>query len=235
MKIILENSESRLDADIVEDVNEANGVRTKNYYIEGVFSTIGEKNRNGRVYSKAIWESQVYDFQKNFDDRTSYNLLGEYQHPPRAEVDPMLGVIKIEKLWIDENYVKGRAKILNNNSEKTNQLKALIDEGFQIGVSSRGVGKVGVSGVIENFKLVTYDVVDKPSDYNAMMNGVTEGVLINEGIVQDKDFKIGVNGELVEIQICDEETCYMNTLTEDELKKAQKAILDSFDGMFKTL
>ena len=35
------------------------GNKEKVYKIKGIFSTIGEKNRNGRVYPREIWEEQV--------------------------------------------------------------------------------------------------------------------------------------------------------------------------------
>jgi hypothetical protein len=189
MKLIMENA-VLLDGSIEDELNEASGQAERNYYISGIFSTPEAKNRNGRVYSRAIWEREVERYQSEIKGKT-VNTLGEWQHPPRSTVDPLKSVMRIVELKINEDgNVWGKAKILNDNTEQTNKLKGLIKEGIKIGVSSRGVGKVSATGVVENFKLITYDAVDMPSDYNAMLNGVVEGHQIVEGIVQDKEFYI---------------------------------------------
>ena len=180
MDLVYDN-DSAAEIYISEGLNENTGKTEKVYKIAGVFSTIGQKNRNGRVYSRQIWESQVNDYQKNIAEG-SINCLMEYEHPARSTVDPIKAVAKINKLTIDGDYVMGEATLLNN--DVANQLKSLIDNGIRISVSSRGVGSVR-NGIVENFKLVTYDVVPYPSDYNATMNGIVEGYKLNEGVIAD--------------------------------------------------
>jgi hypothetical protein len=193
MKLIMEDP-LLLDGSIEETLNESTGNTERNYYISGTFSTPEAKNRNGRVYSRAIWEREVQKYQKEINEK-SVNTLGEWQHPPRSTVDPIKAVLRIVELKMDDKgNVVGKAKILNNNTEATNSLKGLIKEGIKIGVSSRGVGKVSSTGVVEDFKLITYDAVDMPSDYNAMLNGVVEGVQFLNGIAQDKEYQIDENG-----------------------------------------
>lgn len=159
---------------VTEEVNEATGKKEKNYYIEGVFSTPGQKNRNGRIYPLSLWEKEVTKYQEEIKNNTM-NTLGEWEHPPRTQVDPLQAVMKIVDVKIDNGLVMGKAKILNNNSEKTNQLKALIDEGMKIGVSSRGVGSVK-GDIVENFSLTTWDCVSQPSDYNCNLVGLRESL-----------------------------------------------------------
>ena len=159
---------------VTEEVNEATGKKEKNYYIEGIFSTPGQKNRNGRIYPLSLWEREVQKYQEEINNNT-INTLGEWEHPPRSGVDPIQAVIKIIELKMDNGLVKGKAKILNDNSEKTNKLKALIDEGMKIGVSSRGTGSVK-GDIVENFSLTTYDAVSSPSDYNANLVGLCESL-----------------------------------------------------------
>lgn len=179
---------------VVEEViNEATGKTSKNYKIKGIFSTIGEKNRNGRIYPRNLWETNVSNYQNNFENG-SINTLMEWEHPARTEVDPMEAVAKITALNIKDKHVIGEAVLLDN--PKANQLKSLIDNGIKISVSSRGVGSVK-NGVVENFKLVTYDIVSAPSDYNATMNGLVESFKLNEGIVQDMNFTVNENGSIV--------------------------------------
>ena len=106
------------------------------------------------------------------------------------------GLAKFDKLFIKDNFVMGEATLLDN--AKANQLKSLIDNGIKLSVSSRGLGNVGSNGVVEKFQLITYDLVDIPSDYNATMSGfVSESVknfefeAENEEIVKrpDSEFK----------------------------------------------
>jgi hypothetical protein len=198
MKLIMEGA-SLLSGHYEDEMNESTGNTERNYYISGIFSTPEAKNRNGRVYSRAIWEREVQKYQKEINEK-SVNTLGEWQHPPRSTVDPLKAVMRIVELKLDETgNVIGKAKILNNNTEATNSIKGLIKEGIKIGVSSRGVGKVSATGVVEDFKLITYDAVDMPSDYNAMLNGVVEGYTFENGVMLDKEFEIDENGCVGEV------------------------------------
>ena len=165
MNLIIE-SPQEIYSSVDTLINES-GQKTKDYYLCGVFSTPNQKNRNGRIYSREIWEREVERYQKEINEK-SINSLCEYNHPPRSSVDPLKAVGRIVELKLDGNYVMGKIKILNNNSPETNQLKALIDENVKIGVSSRGVGSVDARGIVKDFKLITYDIVPNNSDYNAV-------------------------------------------------------------------
>lgn len=178
---------------VEEDINESTGVKSKKYKIKGIFSTIGEKNRNGRIYPRNLWETEVTKYQENFNSG-SMNTLMEWEHPARTNVDPMEAVAKITALNIKDKYVMGEAVLLDN--DKANQIKTLIDNGIKVSVSSRGVGSVK-NGIVENFKLVTYDLVAAPSDYNATMNGLVESYQLNEGIIEDLSFGLDSYGNIV--------------------------------------
>lgn len=69
------------------------GNKEKVYKIKGIFSTIGEKNRNGRVYPREIWEEQVRKYQPFISNGSTRSLM-EYEHPDRTEVDLMKAVAK---------------------------------------------------------------------------------------------------------------------------------------------
>jgi len=179
---------------VQESINESSGKTEKKYKIRGTFSTIGEKNRNGRMYPRNIWETEIQKYQNNFTTG-SINTLMEYEHPARSKVEPMEAVAKITMLKIKDRFVVGEAVLLNN--PKANQLKTLIDNGVKMSVSSRGVGSVK-DGVVENFKLITYDIVAAPSDYNATMNGLVESYRLNEGVVEDLPFVIDEYGNITQ-------------------------------------
>jgi len=179
--------------EVEENLDESSGKKTKKYKISGVFSTIGKRNRNGRIYPKNLWESQVTNYQDNFSNG-SINTLMEYEHPARANIKPMDAVAKITKLNVEGDYVIGEAVLLNN--ERANKLKDLIDNGIKLSVSSRAVGTIN-NGIVEKFKLITYDIVSAPSDYNATMNGVVESYQLNEGIIEDLNFSLDDYGNIV--------------------------------------
>lgn len=199
--LIFEIDGQNLDIESAEILNEATGQKEKTYKLKGIFSTIGEKNRNGRVYPRELWEREVKAYQTEIESG-SINTLMEFEHPPRTEVDMMQAVAKINRLYIKGNFVMGEAVILNN--EKSKQLKCLIDNGVKISVSSRGVGTVE-NGIVTDFKLITYDIVPNPSDFNATMNGICEShengihemYQLNEGILQGKTFGIDKAGNII--------------------------------------
>lgn len=199
--LIFEIDGQNLDIESAEILNEATGQKEKTYKLKGIFSTIGEKNRNGRVYPRELWEREVKAYQTEIESG-SINTLMEFEHPPRTEVDMMQAVAKINKLYIKGNFVMGESVILNN--EKSKQLKCLIDNGVKISVSSRGVGTVE-NGIVTDFKLITYDIVPNPSDFNATMNGICEShengihemYQLNEGILQGKTFGIDKAGNII--------------------------------------
>jgi len=218
---------------IAEEVNESTGKKEKNYYIEGVFSTPGQKNRNGRIYPLNIWEREVTKYQEEIKNN-SMNTLGEWEHPPRSSVDPLQAVMKIVELKMDNGLVMGKAKILNNNSEKTNQLKALIDEGMKIGVSSRGTGSVK-GDVVENFSLTTYDAVSFPSDYNANLTGLCESlensVIVGENIENQID---EANKKLLDAKYQVEINQIFNSENIEEMLKIAEKLEDKKDKYLLT-
>lgn len=213
---------------VEEEINEATGASSKKYKIKGVFSTIGEKNRNGRVYPRELWEGEVTKYQENFSSG-SINTLMEWEHPARTNVDPMEAVAKITSLKVENKFVMGEAVLLDN--PKANQLKSLIDNGVKISVSSRGVGSVK-NGIVENFKLVTYDVVAAPSDYNATMNGLVESYQLNEGVIEDLAFKIDDFGNIVQMSEGDvnesTEAVFEQSDVQDALVSKLAEILEEF-------
>jgi hypothetical protein len=86
----------------------------------------------------------------------------------------------IKSLKNEGNDIVGKAKIMDTPYGKI--VKSLIDEGAQLGVSSRGMGSLkqnseGINEVQGDFQLATAgDIVADPSAPNAFVNGVMEGV-----------------------------------------------------------
>lgn len=188
MKLIVESPQT------LQGKIETNEHNSKDFIVEGVFATIGAKNFNGRVYSREVWEKAVAEYQKHITAPT-VNALMEWEHPTNNpdEVNPINSVAKIEKLYIKDNYVMGRAKLLDN--EKANILKNIINEGIPLGVSSRGFGDADAFGNVSDFELVTFDCVASPSDYGAYCHKLGDN--FKDGVYMKESYERGANGKII--------------------------------------
>ena len=179
-----------------EMINEAAGKLKPGLYIEGVFLQADVVNRNKRMYPKKILERAVSQYIT--EQVETRQALGELNHPPRANVDPMQAAIIIEEMWWDKSNVMGRARIIEGDNGPGDKLAANIRAGWIPGVSSRGLGSVKASGrgyniVQEGFKLtVGVDAVWGPSAPDAFVvpKQITESSEpIVESTSQDSQFK----------------------------------------------
>lgn len=149
-------------------------------YITGVFMQAEIVNRNGRLYPKAVLEKAVNKYIQ--EQVLPKQALGELNHPPRANVDPLQACILIEELWWEGNNVMGKARIVEGDNGSGDKLAALIRAGWVPGVSSRGLGALKSSGkgysvVQEGFKLtVGVDVVWGQSAPDARVKPMVESV-----------------------------------------------------------
>ena len=221
MKLILEDS---FETEYSTEINESTGEKT--YIIRGVVSTPEKRNKNGRIYPKSIWEKEVQRYINEEIQNNTYNTLCEYEHPPRTNVDPMKAVAKCRKVWWEDNQVMGEFVILNNNSHETNQLKALIDQGLPIGVSTRGVGSLGKGNIVEQYKWITTDIVANPSNHASYLRGLTESGFTEDMILENKEFSITEDGDI----ICDETGC---RLVKKSKKADIKSIIESLNEYIK--
>ena len=161
----------------------------KNYFIEGVFMQAEQKNRNGRVYPMGILENEVKRYNNEYVGKKS--AFGELNHPqgPTVNLDRVSHLIT--ELKFNGNDCIGRAKVLDTPMGKI--VKNLIDEGAQLGVSSRGMGSLkdvgGINEVQKDFMLSAVDVVADPSAPNAFVNGIYEGAewVWDNGILREKE------------------------------------------------
>lgn len=147
----------------------------KNHLIvEGILATAEVKNGNGRYYSKALWEREL---EKYADSIRNRRAIGELDHPESQVVNLKNVSHNIESIRWEGDQVIGKIKILNTTSG--NILRALIEEGIQVGVSSRGMGSLeeidGVLEVQDDFELLCWDFVSTPSNPGSYMSVLQEG------------------------------------------------------------
>ena len=171
-------------------VEETNG--KKNYKIRGVFLQSEIKNRNGRVYEKEILEKEVRRYNAEFINKK--RAFGELGHPDSPTVNLERVSHMITTLYPDGTNFIGEAKIMNTPYGKI--VKGLIDEGAQLGVSSRGMGSLqqrgGVNYVGRDFYLATAaDIVADPSAPDAFVEGIMENKewVWDNGILVEKDIE----------------------------------------------
>jgi hypothetical protein len=182
----------KLIREMVEDVQyiveEKDG--KKSLYIEGVFLQSNLKNRNGRVYPKEIMQKEIARYTKESID--TKRSMGELGHPdgPTVNLDRVSHMIT--SLREDGDNWIGKAKILD--TPMGNIARNLIEEGAQLGVSSRGLGslkeKNGINEVQDDFMLSTAaDIVSDPSAPDAFVRGIMENkewVIVN-GVWQERE------------------------------------------------
>jgi hypothetical protein len=185
MKLITETTED------VRLVTEAKSDGGKNYFIEGIFMQAEQKNRNGRVYPFSILEREVLRYTADLVEKK--RALGELNHPqgPTVNLDKVSHLIT--ELYFKGNDCYGKAKVLETPMGKI--VKSLIDEGAQLGVSSRGMGSLkdigGINEVQQDFMLAAVDIVADPSAPSAFVNGIMEGAewVWDNGILKEKQIE----------------------------------------------
>jgi hypothetical protein len=170
MKLICEVNE---DLNLITEANERGG---RSYFIEGVFMQAEQKNRNGRIYPKAIMNREVDRYIKeNVNQNRAYGELG---HPSGPTINLERVSHMIKELREDGNNYIGRAKIME--TPYGNIVKNLMEEGARLGVSTRGMGSLkevnGCMMVQDDFHLATAgDIVADPSAPDAFVHGIMEG------------------------------------------------------------
>jgi hypothetical protein len=169
MKLITETIED------VKVITEGNG-DSKKLYIEGVFLQSELKNRNGRVYPFSVLEKEVNRYNEEYVK--TKRALGELGHPDGPTVNLDRVSHRITDLRAEGNNFMGKAQILDTPMGKI--AKNLLEEGVQLGVSSRGMGSIDkreeANYVMDDFMLATAaDIVADPSAPDAFVNGIMEG------------------------------------------------------------
>jgi hypothetical protein len=204
MKLISEYVESDLNY-ITE---EKDGKRR--YVIEGIFMQADSKNRNGRIYPKAVMERAVNKYMT--EQVSKGRAVGELNHPDGPTINLDKVSHKITELRWEGSNVVGKAQILNTPMGKI--VEGLMDGGVQLGVSSRGMGslvqKGGINYVGDDFQLATVDIVQDPSAPEAFVNGIMEGVewIWDNGILKaqeieqfETEIKTASSKDLSEVQM----------------------------------
>jgi hypothetical protein len=159
--LVVERSESQL---AITKTNEK-------YVLEGVFTEIGVKNNNNRIYDEKEVLPHINDLKKLCEGN---KLLGELDHPKSFDISLKNASHVIEDLYYDKDkkQVVGRIRLLNTDAGKN--AMALVDAGVPLHISSRAAGVVENNGHVKIKKMFTYDLVANPGFSNAELKRVNE-------------------------------------------------------------
>lgn len=215
MKLIKEVNES------VNFLVEEKLGKPKDYFIEGIFLQSNLKNKNGRMYPKGTMAKEVKRYSEEYINKN--RAYGELGHPDSPSINLDRVAIMIKSLKEDgDNYI-GKAKVMDTPYGKI--VKSLIDEGANLGVSSRGMGSLkanneGIQLVQDDFMLATAaDIVADPSAPDAFVRGIME----------NREW-VFVDGRFVEKQIEEVRTTIKKTSSknlEEEKLRAFRNFLNS--------
>jgi len=190
----------------------------KAYYIEGVFMQSERPNKNNRKY---LFETLNREVSRYNDQYISQNrAYGELGHPDTPTINLERVSHMIKELKVDGTDFYGRAKIME--TPYGNIVKSLIDEGAQLGVSSRGMGSLipgrdGCNVVQDDFRLATAaDIVADPSAPDAFVQGIREG----------KEW-LFVEGRFVEVDIDNAKTALLKA-NRKEIEEVAVKLFENF-------
>ena len=191
-------------------------------YIKGIFLQTEITNRNGRMYRFDTMNREVGKYNEEFIQRG--RALGELGHPEGPTVNLDRVSHKIVELYPEGKNFIGKAKLLETPMGKI--AKSLLEEGVQLGVSSRGLGslkKEGTTNVVaDDFILSTAaDIVADPSAPDAFVEGIMEG----------KEWAL-VDGKIKEAQIEAIKASLDNAPSPQELAERK---LSAFESLLRSL
>ena len=156
-------------------LNENNTSDRGNPLVEGILATAEVKNGNGRYYSKDLWEREINKYDVLVKE---HRAMGELDHPDSTVINLKNVSHNITDMWWDGNKVMGKIELLPTPAG--NILKALIESGITVGVSSRGMGSLKPMGEVQevqdDFELLCWDFVSTPSNPDSFMHLVKEGL-----------------------------------------------------------
>ena len=185
MKLICEVNEN------IHYITEAKDGGGKNYFIEGIFMQGDIKNRNGRIYPSEVLARETKRYTKEYINKK--RAFGELGHPQGPTINLERVSHLITSLEQDGSDFIGKAKIMHE-TPYGKIVKSLMDEGAQLGVSSRGMGslkeKGGQAEVQKDFYLATAaDIVADPSAPGAFVSGIMEGKewIWDNGVIKESD------------------------------------------------
>jgi hypothetical protein len=162
-------------------------------FIEGIGLMSQTRNRNKRVYPHEILKPEADRYiNEEIEKNKAY---GECPHPDYMDIKPDNVSHRIRSLKEDGCLWIAKSSILD--TPKGNIVRAIVEDGGSIGLSSRGSGSLRESRdkdtkIVSSYKMKCIDLVIDPSVADSVMTALYEHK---------------------EVMYCEDEKCYM--LVED--------------------
>ena len=189
-KLLIETPSTENIEYVVEQKNCKSGEEPR-MYIVGEYACAGAKNKNNRVYDVQEMTREVARYNKELIEMN--RSMGELNHPTSAEVDLERACHLVTELAMDRNVAMGKSMILSTPTGKI--LESLINDGVQVGVSTRSLGKLvpmessSECNRVQDMRLIAVDCVADPSYPKAFVNGILES----------KQYVLGTDGSFEEL------------------------------------
>ena len=149
-------------------LSEGKMTKRGNPIVEGILATVEVKNGNGRFYPRSLWEREMDKYSTLIKENRA---VGELDHPESQVVNLKNVSHNIIDVYWQGDDIMGKIEVLPTPSG--NILKALLDSGIKVGVSSRGMGSLEQNGDImevqDDFELLCWDFVSTPSNPGSFM------------------------------------------------------------------
>jgi hypothetical protein len=171
LKLIAENPETFTNFEIIEEQNKLGGQST--LYVAGNMIGCNQKNKNGRYYDFDNTRAEVNRYIEEMVKPG--RAMGELNHPSSADGNLERACHMITEFKEIDDGFYGKAKVLSTPCGQI--LRALINDGVSIGMSTRALGSLKEGNdynLVENMHLVAVDAVADPSYSKAFVNGILE-------------------------------------------------------------
>lgn len=144
----------------------------KSLCMSGLFIQGDVRNHNKRVYPVSEIRNAVSSLEERISE--TGGVPGELDHPEELSINLDRVSHLIVNMWLEGSDGHGKLKIID--TPMGNIVKALIQNGVKLGVSSRGSGNVNHDGAVSDFEIVTVDIVATPSAPNAYPKPIYESL-----------------------------------------------------------
>lgn len=181
LNLVVEKPDVTDEFEYIEE--ETNKNSPSNLYIKGPYMMAEGVNRNNRLYPREELEREVARY--NEEMVVPGRAMGELNHPTSADVDLERACHIVTEITQDDNVFYGKSKVLTTPCGQI--VRALINDGVKVGMSSRALGTLEEGSnhnTVKNMKLVAVDCVADPSYPKAFVNGILESkqwVLADDG------------------------------------------------------
>lgn len=142
--------------------------------VEGIIGDYVNPNGNGRIYEEQVWDHVLESKSHIIKDINEHNAWGVREHPASGETVLPEVSHRILSLRKDESMKKIIAEILIVDTAAGKDIRAMLESGGTVGMSTRGMGdtmmREGIDYVQVGFICETIDFVTVNSVQDARFN-----------------------------------------------------------------